>query len=298
MNKTYLLIYGGGFGDVILSYLMLEAGYIKALKEREPNCKIRVAIMSHNPGAHKIFEHWLLVDEILFKEWDNNPAEFFRYASEGCTLIGSPGSSQCCDSSRRWVQELCPVLKDFNYEQPPLYLSPEEQRIANDIISGGNFVAFHPFGGYQPRSWQGKVDIKTVIDNLCDAGIRVVLLGGSSDRIVGHTQRLIEQFEYERPGLVNLVNRHSIMLHSYICSKADRFIGAMSCFSCVAVAHKIPSLLIALSQDESFMNLPVTEQWAGVTNLYRKNNFQIYYFEKVPNDINDKILAFCKEKHV
>ena len=295
MNNTYLLTYGGGFGDVILSYLMLETGYIKALKEREPDCKIRVAIMSHNPASPFIFEYNLLIDEILYRDWDNNPKEFFKQVSEGCITIGSPGSSQCCDSSRCWTHELHATLKDLTYEQPLIYLTPEEQKIADDIIAGGSFVAFHPFGGHPPRSWQGKVDIKKVIDELCNAGVRVVLLGGSSDRIVVHKQKLIEQFDYERPGLVNLVNKHSMMLHSYVCSKAVKFVGTMSCYNCVAVAYKIPILFITQQEeDEFFMNSPINKQWAGITNLLKKSKAQVYFFGKLPTDLIDRIVKFCK----
>lgn len=302
MSKTYLLTYGGGFGDVLLSYLILETGYIKALKEREPDCKIRVAIMSHNPVSRSIFEHHPLIDEILYEDWnENRKKEFFRQTSEGCVTIESPGlvenfglvpgSVQCCASTKS--TELHLMLKDLTYEQPTIYLIPEEQKIADDIVSCGKFVAFHPFGGYLPRSWQGKVDIKKVIDDLCDVGVRVILLGGSSDRITDHKQRLIEEFDYERPGLVNLVNKHSMMLHSYVCSKADKFIGTMSCYNCVAVAYKIPILFLTIQGDESHMCSPITDQWAGITNLLKKSRAQVYFFGKLPADLTDKIVTFC-----
>ena len=287
----YLLTFGGGLGDIILSYLMLESGYIKSLKEREPNCKIRAAIMSHNPNVVEFFAHTLAIDEIFYKPWDGNPFDFFRYSGDGCTPMEITGqSTNVCAPIARGL-ELNPTLGGLSYERPEIYMDEEEIEVARDILSGGKFIVLHPFAGAAHRNMERSFDLIKVIDALCDAGVRVVVVGGTSNRIEGSETTLVEELSYERDGLVNLVNKHSVRLHAYLTTRAHRFIGTMSCYSCAAIPFKVPCLVFA---DVHRSQAPKGFPWNGIMDLYNKNETKLYHFDQLPKDIFERIVRFAK----
>lgn len=294
MDKKYILMYGGGFGDVLLNYLMLEAGYLESLKEKEPDCKIVVAIMSHNISSRSIFENHPLIDKIIYKECDNMYSKFFHEMSKDYTIIKAHGSLQygfSIQTQREYI-----LLDNLIYKQPSFYLTDKEKMTADNILSMKNFTVIHPFAGEESRSFKNKLDLRKIIDNLCNSGTTVVLLGGSSDRTIINSCRLTEEFDYERDKLVNLINKHSAALQSYICSNATNFIGTMSCFSCVAEACKIPSMVFGPLKNKHYLKPYVVGQLKHIFHLYMENSTEVHYYENLPLDINDQIKRFCEEK--
>src|ERR1035437_2284050 len=159
---NYFLSLGGGLGDVIIGYL-LGTGRLKALRVREPDCHIRFAIISVNPEVNIFFENCNLVDEIIYAPWNEDQLPFWSKAGEGRVQLSS-------------------IESELEYVQPEIFMDEAETIIANEL-KGEKYVAFHPFAGSPERDWQHKINLIEVIDKLCDSGIRVVLLGGSSKRI-------------------------------------------------------------------------------------------------------------------
>jgi len=266
--SEYVVPICGGLGDVFVRYLMPgDCGYVADLKRREPQARVVCQLMSTNPQSAAFLVPW--VDDVVYQPWDGDYRGFLARTRAG-----------------RIDQRL------YTWERPPIALTEEERRLADSVEP---FVAIHPFAGTLNRDWRSRVDLVALVNALCDAGLTVVMLGGSSRRTDGEAGRttvtqLIEQFDMDRPGLVNMVNRQSVRLQAYMATRAARFIGSFSCYHCAAFAVDVPALVLADRGFKGFFETP----HPVYGTISARPSTEIHYFED--GGIVDRIVRFVTEQ--
>jgi ADP-heptose:LPS heptosyltransferase len=128
------------------------------------------------------------------------------------------------------------------WKQPEIYLSPAEEQKYNDIIAAGPFVCMNPFAGTPERIAMAEEEYIQLIDRIIDElGYNVVLTGGNHNRqglandgghsTIGSDPRympIVEESNYERDKLINLVNKVSIRFATKISMAAQAFVGNFS----------------------------------------------------------------------
>lgn len=260
----------GGLGDLLLGYLMpgSESGYLAELKAAEPSAFVRCAIMSTASNGADFFSECPWFDEIIFADWDGEWRGFRDRALTGYSRIES--------AVRTW-------------RQPPIFLKADETGFK------APYVVLHPFAGTPNRDWRGKViDIKRLIDALCDAGLQVVLLGGNSLRRQGRqapvSTALTEQFDYERSGLTNLINRASVRLQAYLTTRASCFIGTLSSYHCAALAVGIPAFVLTCADLAGFVSTvhPVYGR------MSERPHAHFAFLQDLPHDVISQMVGFSR----
>lgn len=217
-------------GDAILRYA--RSG-LAALKEENPDAWVRLAVMCVGPSSPALFEHCPLIDELIAETWDGSGAEF----------------------DAKWVNGLKPVPRGG--QPAPIFLGQDELPLEG-------FAAVHPFAGTGDRDWRGKVDTEALIRELIGAGLKVVLLGGDSERTDGWgtpgTVQLRESMDLEMPGLINLVGRASVREQAYATMNAEVFVGTFSAYHSAAIAYDVPRAIITSRNYQRNIETPDPER--------------------------------------
>ncbi len=245
MTERFYMSEGGGLGDLMDSYLgrVREWGYFQDVKEKHPDCKIRVVLCIHNEQSRDFLEANPYIDELIWKPYMHD---------------GSP----VYDAFRGDFVNISQALKlrQYTYNTPQIYLTEADKLIVDPIIAAGDYVFMHPFAGEHRRTWSSHYEIKNFIDALIDAGQKVVVVGGTYERTSYLDSKLgddlnkgvIEEvLDYEREGLFNLVGKCNARIAAYLTQKASRFIGTHSCYVLVAWRAGIPTLCVAPNWMES-----------------------------------------------
>ena len=225
----YVISYRGGVGDVLLAYLRegSEAGYVAALRGREPGAFVRCALMATTPDACNLFAGGATFDELVARPWDGDGLRFAAEAFAGFAQVPRSGE----------------------WRRPWLPLHEDELALSNDLEAGGGFVALHPYAGTPNRRLWGNVDVPEIVDAIAVAGNRVVVLGGSCSRRQGRGTveelTLHESCTIAGNRVLNLVGRASLRLQAHLASRARRFVGSFSAFFCGALACGVPSFVVA-----------------------------------------------------
>ena len=219
----------GGLGDTFLRYLLPGAcGRIADLRLKEPDSSVRCALMSTTPASADFIRH--LFDAVDYEEWDGDYAGFVQRTS-----------GEQIDAGFRW-------------ERPEIPLGRIQREIAESLRGR---AAIHPFAGTTGREWASRMDLVALVDALCDKGLQVAMLGGSSERIEGDKgavgrRGIDERFGYERERFCNLVGRGSVSLQAHIAARAGCFIGSFSSYHCAALACDVPRMIVAPRELEPF----------------------------------------------
>jgi ADP-heptose:LPS heptosyltransferase len=264
----------GGLGDILFNYFNenYDAGYFADIKRHHPNLTIRVSICSVNSNSQDFFTYNPHIDQIKFAPFIGDHVATERILNNDASHIHALG------------------LSNFIYQKPLIYLDDEEQKVATEMVKEP-FVCIHPFAGTPERAWTGKIDLKLVVDMVCDQGMRVVVVGGNHKR-TDPTQwkDVVESFNYTKSNLYNLVNQHSVRLHAYLVSKSAKFIGTQSAYCVVAHFHDVPSLIFTDYQYKK----EYCENGLGIFGkLYNSKLSDIHFWQKtknVKNIINEFIL--------
>src|ERR1035437_4240097 len=148
-------VMSGGFGDIVLSCLHpgSDLGYFKAMKAQ--GATTRVDLFAHH-GAQG-------VDFLA-----GNP-----YVDEVRHTNTLPFNPYKIAASRAGAYRLLTAADKLVWERPEIYLTAEEQKVADGIIAGGPYVTFHPFAGdalEEKRRFQ--IDPDEVLKALIHSGLR------------------------------------------------------------------------------------------------------------------------------
>ena len=228
--KNFYIHTGGGLGDMIKHYFWGNHGwrYLKPIKEKYPNTKIKLITTCCNPIGHSLFENIPYLDEIEPHPW--------------------------VDPNRPWEQ-LNKYIKDYNNlaktkdleitESIPteVYLNQKDKETLAEYTPDNKYIIMHPFAGDSIRMnlpVQEYFPLAKLLIN--EFGYTVIVIGGQSQRVIGKISRTInEQFPYESDGLINLINKVNLRVACALTLSASHFIGTNSAFYCVRLATKKPA---------------------------------------------------------
>ena len=288
MSNNYFIHLSGGLGDILQGYLTKPIrkglcsgfGYLKQIKNQEPDCKVKLIIHPIQEIAKQLFETHPLIDEITQLGW-HNPCHVCgrmqQEAGQGYIGLGQHGKDNGW-THRPWKK---------------IFLTDKDKETTEQIINDGPYVAIHPFAGDNPRTTVPINQWPSIIDNIIKhTGYNVVVLGASHVRKY-NPKRLMprdEKFVYQRDKLFNLVNKVNIRCSVELAQKSSTLIATNSALLCAASTGNTP--LIALHNNPKvFVGIlnrmfvssekysAVTKNEALVTNasakiieLIRKNN--------------------------
>jgi len=221
-DKIYLTL-GGGLGDVIYDYMGGHRGWdkLESLKKAHPNIKIKVMASTHNPQTLELLKYNPYIDEVEEFGWQTDGKPLFLKHANGYIDI----------------QQIKQITSTLPSKTPKIYLGEEDKQILEQIVGRGSFVFVHPFAGLNDRIPFKPTDqfikiIDAVIDNTKH---NVFVIGANHVRANRENPiDIIEELNYEREGLFNLVNKPeaNIRLALGLVEKAHSFIGSWSCYSC------------------------------------------------------------------
>jgi len=245
-DKVYFRL-GGGFGDIIRTYLRGEHywNYLKPLKEKYPHVKTKAIGCCHNTQVIEMVQHNPYLDFIENYGWTLE-GDYEKHAKD-----------------YTWIHD-AKLLQGLSPELPKLYLSDEDHKIANDIIHAGPYIAIHPFAGLPDRIVLPIDKYPPLIDTLIDKhGYNVVVLGGTHGRINQKTMQIYpESFKYQRKGLFNLVGQTNGAVSVKLVRKCTRFIGTWSCYICAAWVSGKHSVMIAAPRHRKRLGQVFSSHWA------------------------------------
>ena len=230
---------GGGLGDILRVYLSGQVGYPWChpfwgqLEEwrQDTGGKIRLVIASHNPSAKQFFEYVPWIDEIISIPWEDDgtliPA---KYADKNYIAMID--------------YEIIALCSQYEWRQPKIYLSPDEQNEFNLIMkSGKKKVLIYPFGGYGAKIKPEKYIY--LIEKLLELEYEVILVGDSHYRNVkDETDYIQEEFDYAKSGVFNLIGRDSCRLTSLLAFSSDLYIGSLGCYMHAAFGRCVKSTIL------------------------------------------------------
>jgi hypothetical protein len=258
-NKIYVPT-GGGLGDIVRCYLRDEPywGYMQSLKRKYPHIIIKVVSTSHNPEVREFFKYVPFIYDTIELGWMLDGRAVAAAAVPGFTHINS-----------------VPGLRGMTHIPPKIYISPEDQQQYDKIVNKGKYVFCHPFG---IRAVMPMDEFKFMFDELIDKhGYNVVVIGATHNRVSrqgavgphdpGGLLNVIEELDYERPGLFNLVNKSNVRLAMKLAYTADRFLGHCSCYNIVAWIRGIKSFVFSPPDQRGFLQTTRSHAWPLIDNL-------------------------------
>jgi ADP-heptose:LPS heptosyltransferase len=212
-NPSILLLRDGARGDVLLTTPL-----IKALKEKYPRSSILFKtnfpeILSHNPYLEEIITKCDNGDYDLIYNLKYELFPEMNYV-EAYTRIA-----------------------EINVENPQLefHLTSVEQENAEKVLQSlgmgrEKLAVLHPMVADRTKSWRGE-GYQHICQYLQTHHYNVIAIGGSKDCI-------------ELSGAINLIGKTSIRMAAAIISKADIFFGIDSFPMHLAIAFKVPSVVL------------------------------------------------------
>lgn len=238
MKKVYLLG-GGGLGDLIRNYFKHDPKweFLESLKIAYPDSHVKVILVMHNPQGKEFFKYHPFVDETLWFPWE---------------VDGRPVAYANCDDHVEITtdSDIVALLRI----KPRLFLGEPDKTVVDSIASQGKYVVIHPFAGLGDFMPLVIEDYKPIIDALIDRnGLNVVAVGGSYIRTnaaspgagcMGGNDPKTEEFDYERPGLFNLVGKTNVREILGLIKKARGFLGTFSCYAHGAWVFDVPSMTL------------------------------------------------------
>ena len=251
MNYTkFFFPIGGGYGDLVTKLYKFdvepEFQKLSYLKKHYPEIKTLVMIASHNRNAVDLMKYDPAIDHIYsFQYQFDNWGYFNRYKGDYKRLHEFPE-----------IDRLARV------EKFKVYVDPQEQQVIDSLKAIGKpIVLINPFAGTFERIGIPQTELYGLVDRFIDeCGCHVVVIGSSHIRSGTNEQYtpngnevldippdcikvdgkityfnlpeekinvmpISESWNYERNGLTNLVNKHSIRLSTQLTTLCSGFIG-------------------------------------------------------------------------
>lgn len=267
-------VMSGGLGDIILSTLHpgCDLGYFKALKERGDMTKVDMWC-HHGEQGKTLLGLNPYIDQC--EHTKDLPYNLYRHSA------GRAGQFRLLTREEKAT---------LPWERPEIYLSPEEQTLADKILSPGPITTFHAFANpgaaREDRAFGNHINLSSMIAALCEGGVRVVLLGGPGEAIACRPH----------PNLINLIGRPTVRLQTYLVSKSQKFIGGMSCFNCAALEFGVPSIIFAPTDHTRGGDTRrlINEYTFDIFAMMRKTA-RVYYWDELPANLNQVVVDFGRQ---
>lgn len=258
----------GGLGDIVLWALAdgHDLGYFDSLKAAHPEAETRAHLWMVTDTARELLVGMPCLDGAEFHDFDK------FWESRSWEIACQGGYRQLTDEERDALE----------WRRPEFVLNGAEREHAANILAHGPFAALHPFAGDQIRDFRANgLGPETCARTMCEAGVRVLLLGGGSRRQTapGEFSDLIDEFNFEHENLVDL-RGEGVRLQAWLVGKASAFIGSTSAFNCVAEVYGIPTLAFTSKYNRKC----IQRHSGGIFYLMRKRGTLVYYFDRMPGD--------------
>ncbi len=306
MNKVYIPC-GGGLGDLIMVYCsnpLDQSGQVKEgelptsdawaslwfrrledFKKKNPEVRVKVIMENHNPQSKELLKLHPCIDEIEQIPWQAPKSE----------------------DKNRWLKDYdsyknIRLVYDYNDYQPceaKIYMPKEEEDFVKDI--DGRYIVIHPFARGTIREAILLEKYKEIINRLTEHGYKVIVVGGSYAVFAEGGHKVEEKFNYEREGLINLVNKVSVRVSVNLIFKANGFIGTHSCMILAAWAKRIKSICVVPDCDIVMGDKlqPYRRFWEGddptVWGLRQVFNKTIYVKNHQNVDIDEIVRWFIEQ---
>jgi len=250
MSKFFIYI-RGGLGDTIRRYTSGGDGweYLSSLKEKFPETKIRLIVMSSNPQTAEFFKYHPLIDNIVIGKWEN-PNQKTKHINEYCDdyikLLGNP-------------------ILDGLEKQPTgkVYLDSEDKKTILNVTKEEKYIVIHPFASENRKITLPIKEYFPLVDDIIDnLNLRVIVIGADWIQTRAGAPKVIkEKFPYNRPGLVNLTNKINSRVATFLVQKSYGLIATRSyCFSSTVSGNIKAVLLVAEDYDKSYPGVKWTIQ--------------------------------------
>jgi ADP-heptose:LPS heptosyltransferase len=278
--KIYASV-AGGLGDFILQILGgSDVPYFRDLKQRHPEADTCVHAWYVTDSSRDLLIANPDIDQVIFNDFDR------LWESRSVEIAQDAGYRRFTDEER------CLLTR----AKPTWTLNQLEREYATNVLAGPPFVAFHPFAGTLDRDFRANgVEPEAAAAAMCEAGVRVVLLGGNSKRQThdGH-EDLADAFGYAHENLVDMRDQPQVTcrLHAFLVSRARAFIGTTSAYNCAAEMYAVPTL--AFTAD--FIRRHVERDMGGIFWMMRERGTRVEYFDRLPADPCGLIAEFAKER--
>lgn len=264
LNSNVFIPVSGGLGDVVRCYLRdtHEWGYIPDIKRIFPYVTIKILSSCHNPAVEEFFKYNPHIDS--FKE--------FGWIVDGWQLFNKYKGSHI--SLQDIIKRYKKSRVKLKWTQPFYYTCQEDIEEVNEITQDTNgIIIMHPF---TIRKALPIEDFCHMADRLIDEfGYTVIFLGGTHNRF--HNVNLqgkwtqgidvVEELNYERPGLYNLLNKSNIRVAYKLVELCDGFIGHCSCFNIAAWIHQKKSVVFSPPCQRLILTTNRDYAWPLIDNL-------------------------------
>lgn len=267
MNYRLYIPVGGGLGDVVRCYLKDEQfwGYLSWFKQHYTNSYIKILSTSHNLAVEEFFKYNPYISEFKEFGWDIQGRPIVSTYKQDFILF----------------QDVLSKYKDKKWAQPIYYLREQDNVEVNKIIQPNiQTIIIHPFA---IRRALGIEEFIYITDKLIDNfGYQVVFIGATNNRIYNKDIEptyskgidMIEECTYERPGLINLLNKSNIRIAYKLIELCNGFIGQCSCFNMAAWIHKKRTVTFSRHFERDLMThsktyaWPIIDRWPSCKNFF------------------------------
>lgn len=244
----------GALGDTIMHYFRKGSvfGRLQDYKRQYPNSIVKVICCSSNSQTIELFKANPFIDKAVQLPWQQGCMKAINRASAGCRGAG-------VNSNLGAV-----------WKAPRMHVTDEEAKVIIPIKKAGKYVLIHPFAS-QPGKQPLRIEnYPAIIDAIIDkAGYNVVVVGATYKKsfIEGQPEK-VEEFDYERPGLYNLVNKASVRVAVNLARKATGYVGSWSAFYCACI--NVPLGPIVLCTDRQVATIDRVNKRRFVGLKYHK----------------------------
>jgi len=234
-RKVYLWLYGG-FGDCLLGYLYGNEHkrgskawkYLAGIKKTFPDLYTKAIVMSPNEQSSLLAEYNPYIDETVYT------------TSIGINNIGRKVKAAIANIAQDYINLDNLLTDDIPYGQNYIYLPVKDQVVLNNITEDlkQEFIFLHPFASIEKRrisTYYAYEDFTNwlieLIDRLIETtGKKIVVVGGDYVRKINKEREFVkERFNYQRKGLLNLVNQSNLLIDTHLMLAANLVIGCWSC---------------------------------------------------------------------
>jgi len=287
LPESVFLSLGGGLGDAFWTYHKGKAGwgYIESLKKRYPQVKINVIGTSHNSNVLELIKYNPYITK----------AENFRAVSP--KNRESFEKAHCNQAKRLSTQKR--LLSSLTFKRPKIFLNEQDRKVLKKIQGAGPFVLIHPFAGLRRRCSGTEKEYIPLIDWLVDdKKVNTVVIGNDHKRLTQNEKKVLimkERFDYERPGLFNLVNKGNPRLYYHLAKHQEYFIGSWSAYSVASWLHNKLTILLVSEKPEKNLRKRFNQgqRWEGkkhkIISLGNEKNL------RPPEEVTKEVFRTIKE---
>ena len=311
MASLYLWLYGG-YGDCIVAYIHGGLGLenritpskcgkgsmywdkLRSIKELHPEITTRAIVMSGNPMTAQLALRNPYIDETIKLPTLN-----------GVNTVSHKVKNNILKHITDHVDidffvESNPNRRLFKSIKNSMYLTNFEQE-KFDILKEkltNKYVVIHPFASIKTRMPVSSDQYIKLAEKIYNkTGMKTIIVGGSfsKKRMLDSGQFLndkrIEEFDYESDGVLNNVNKSSMIIDTKLVRGAAAVVGSWSCHTTTALSLGIPTTVYTTHKAFHYFDKIMNKKFKrglAVNKTFLTNS--------ITNKVSDDTISFLTEK--